>query len=87
MILFLLYLTISVNATPQNAVKAGKAGQCEYCHPDGPPALGPAGEYFKEHQTLEGYGVIGVHISQWNVAMICFGILLVILLLVYLFKV
>jgi len=41
-------------ATPQYAQETGQS--CVVCHPNGPPELGPAGEYFKEKGTLEGYG-------------------------------
>ncbi|NOZ82876.1 MAG: hypothetical protein GXN98_03550 [Euryarchaeota archaeon] len=43
-------------ATPQYAQETGE--NCVVCHPNGPPELGPAGEYFKEKGTLEGYGEI-----------------------------
>ncbi len=41
-------------AKPEFAQQTGQP--CNVCHPEGPPKLGPAGEYFKEHGTLEGYG-------------------------------
>lgn len=85
LILTFLFLTVSVNATPKNAEKTGK--QCDYCHPEGPPNLGPAGLYFKEHNTLEGYGVIGVHMPQWDVALVCFGTILSIGAIAYIFRI
>lgn len=84
-----------VNATPENAEKTGK--DCSYCHPDGPPALGEAGLYFQEHRTLEGFvetdvqspqddveiREIGVHLDQWDVAIICFLSVLLVIAVVY----
>jgi len=83
-VLPLLTLLASVGATPTNADKTGRS--CGFCHPTEPPELGEAGLYYQEHGTLEGFGVIGVHLPQWDVSFIVFGTLLSILIITYLVK-
>ena len=108
-ILIVSHLGGLAGATPENANISGK--DCLFCHPNGPPALGPAGIYFAENGNLEGFeeteaatdgttgeveagldsevGIeefhedIGVHIDQWNVAIICFISLLLVIGVVY----
>ncbi len=53
-LVILLSMFSIAHAKPEFAEKTGES--CTVCHPNGPPELGPAGEYFKEHGTLEGYG-------------------------------
>ncbi|MEE8403327.1 MAG: hypothetical protein V3R93_06205 [Candidatus Hydrothermarchaeaceae archaeon] len=81
----LLSSVVTVDATPENAEKAGK--DCNYCHPDGPPVLGGAGLYFQEHHTLEGFGEIGVHLNPWDIAIICFSVILLVVVIVHLSRV
>ena len=106
--IFILVLFLSsvmaaarVEAKPEFAAQTTK--DCTFCHPKGPPELGPAGLYFKEKGTLEGYGAapvaqtllpapsepeeIGVHLPQWDVALIAFGLLSLVLLVTYVFRI
>lgn len=53
----LIALTIllgSVEALPEYSADTGEP--CVVCHPQTLRERGPAGEYYKEHGTLEGYG-------------------------------
>ena len=106
--IFILVLFLSsimaaarVEAKPDFAAQTKK--DCTFCHPQGPPELGPAGLYFKEKGTLAGYGEvsvaetptpapsepeeIGVHLPQWDVALIAFGLLSLVMLVTYLFRI
>ena len=96
-----IMVTARVEAKPDFAAQTKK--DCTFCHPKGPPVLGPAGLYFKEKGTLEGYGAapvaqtllpapsepeeIGVHLPQWDVALIAFGLLSLVLLVTYVFRI
>lgn len=52
----LVTLTLFIGAAYALPEIAEKTGQpCNLCHPEWPPRLGPAGEYYKEHGTMEGY--------------------------------
>ena len=55
MLVIFLFITLA-NATEEYSKITGS--DCTACHPDYPSnyTLGPAGEYFKEHGTLRGYG-------------------------------
>ncbi len=57
-VLIFALLTGIAYAKPEFAQETGQP--CNVCHPDSPPQLGPAGEYFKEKGTLEGYGELPV---------------------------
>lgn len=104
LVLFLssIMATARVEAKPDFAAQTKK--DCTFCHPKGPPELGPAGLYFKEKGTLEGYGAapevrpaaptpaaapeeIGIHLPQWDVALIAFGLLSLVMLVTYIFRI
>jgi len=52
--MFIILFWGAVYATPEIAQKTGE--DCNICHPTKPSELGPVGEYYEEHGTLEGYG-------------------------------
>lgn len=86
--LLVTYIMATAPAEAKPEFAAQTKMDCTFCHPKGPPELGPAGLYFKEKVTLEGYGEeIGVHLPQWDVALIAFGFLSLVMLVTYILRI
>ncbi len=95
--IFILSLVSISQAKPEYADETGR--DCVFCHDVSPPALNDLGMYYAQHRTFVGYHPqeeppveepeepnIGVKLNQWDMGVIAFVTLFVVLLIILVFK-
>ncbi|MFQ6051713.1 MAG: hypothetical protein ACE5K4_08475 [Candidatus Hydrothermarchaeota archaeon] len=100
MLLIIIFIISSLGisqAKPKYAEETGR--DCTFCHDVAPPALNDLGMYYAQHHTFAGYHPpektieekpeepnVGVKLHQWDMGIIAFATLFVLLSIIFALK-